>query len=43
MKRAIKLFGFSLMMTILFVGCGTSSDDETAWLLTCCLRHNTSN
>lgn len=28
MKRAIKLFGFSLMMTILFVGCGTSSDDE---------------
>ena len=28
MKRAIKLFGFSLMMTILLVGCGTSSDDE---------------
>ena len=28
MKRAIKLFGFSLMMTILFVGCGTSSDDD---------------
>lgn len=28
MKRAIKLFGFSLMMTILLVGCGTSSDDD---------------
>lgn len=28
MKRAIQLFGFSLMMTILLVGCGTSSDDE---------------
>lgn len=28
MKRAIKLFGFSLMMTILLVGCGTNSDDE---------------
>ena len=28
MKRVIKLFGFSLMVTILLVGCGTSSDDE---------------